>query len=59
MKVIRDQGEESKEGPLRVLTKNGARERNCHKSNGQESVECGPKKDHKPVTTPEQAIYFL
>jgi len=59
MKVIWDQGEESKEGLLRALTKNGAGERNCHKSIGQESVECGPKKDHKLVTTPEQAIYFL
>lgn len=59
MKVIRDQGEESKKGLPRTLTKNGAGERNCLKSIGQKSVECGPKKDRELVTTPEQAIYFL
>jgi len=44
MEVIQDQEEESKEALPRVLMKNGAGERNCHKSIGQESVECGPKK---------------
>jgi hypothetical protein len=59
MKVIRDHGEESKKGLPRALTKNGAGERNCRESIGQESVECGPQKDCELVTTPEQAIYFL
>jgi hypothetical protein len=59
MKVIQDQGEESKEGPAKNLVENGAGERNCHKSIGQESVECGPEEDHELVTPPEQAIYFL
>jgi hypothetical protein len=59
MEVIWDQREERKEGLPRALTKIGAGERNCCKSTGQEPGECGPKKDCKLVTTPEQAIYFL
>ena len=43
----------------RALTKNSAGERNCRKSIGQESVECGPKKHRELVSTPEQTILSL
>jgi hypothetical protein len=56
---LRDKYILDKKGLPRALTKNGAGKRNCLKSTGQESVECGPKKDHELVTNPEQAIYFL